>query len=164
MKTSRVEFVNPFLESTYIFFSSMLSAKARRGMPGLSDGSKRPNEVLALIGISGKVRGSLAISMPIETAMAIAERLTGTASSDFDDLVSDCLGELVNIIAGGAKAKLSELLGTTLDLTLPTVIRGGSYEMYSPSQVRWLEVPFTSELGPFALRVTLDTSGLPKTT
>lgn len=127
-------------------------------MPGLTDGSKRPNEVLALIGISGVVRGSLALSMPIETTLAIAGRMLGTPSSEFDETVSDCLGEVVNIIAGGAKAKLSELLKTTLDLTLPTVIRGGSYEVYSPSRVRWLEVPFSSDLGNFALRVTLDTT------
>ncbi|HOJ33965.1 MAG TPA: chemotaxis protein CheX [Candidatus Hydrogenedentes bacterium] len=156
VNTLRAEFVNPFLESTYAFFSSMLSCKARRGMPGLTDGSKRPNEVLALIGISGAVRGSLAITMPAETAIAIAGKLLGTQLSGFDETVSDCLGEAVNIIAGGAKAKLSELLNTTLDLTLPTVIRGGSYEMYSPSRVKWLEVPFSSDLGNFALRVMLD--------
>jgi len=154
----KAEYVNPFLASVYHLFSTMLSSKARRGSPGLSDGRKRPTEVMALIGLSGPIRGTVALSFPVETAMSISSRVVGTEVTEVDETVSDAIAELVNIVTGGAKAKISEHVGTTLDLTLPTVIRGDKYRVYSPSKALWLEVPFTSDLGPFTLRVTFDAS------
>lgn len=156
MTKLKAEYVNPFLESVYHFFSTMMGCRARRGMPGLSDGSKRPREVMALIGLSGPVRGTVALSFPVETALAIASKLLMTEIREFDETVADAVSEIVNIVAGGAKAKISEQVGSTLDLTLPTIIRGEEYRVFSPSRALWLEVPFSSELGAFTLRVTFD--------
>jgi chemotaxis protein CheX len=156
MKRLRAEYVNPFLESVYVLFSTMLGSKARRGAPNLTDGSKRPKEVMALIGLSGPVRGTVALSFPNETSLKMAGKLLMTEITELDETVSDTIAELVNIVAGNAKAKLSEQVGTTLQLTLPTVIRGDEYRVYSPSRALWLEVPFQSDLGPFTLRVTFD--------
>jgi chemotaxis protein CheX len=156
MKRLRAEYVNPFLESVYSLFSTMLSSKARRGNPGLVDGNKRPQEIMALIGLSGPVRGTAALSFPVETAKSMSSRLLMMEVDEVDESVCDAISELVNIVAGGAKAKLSEQVGATLELTLPTIIRGDQYRVYSPSKALWLEVPFTSELGEFTLRVTFD--------
>lgn len=156
MKRLRAEYVNPFLESVYSLCTTMLSSKVKRGQPGLSDGSKRAREVMALIGLSGAVRGTIGLSIPETTAMAMSGRLLMTEVAAMDETVSDAISELVNIIAGNAKAKLSEQVGVTLDLTLPTVISGDEYRVYSPSKAIWLEVPFSSDLGDFSLRVTFD--------
>ncbi len=156
MTRLKAEYVNPFLESVYHFYSTMMSCKVRRGAPGLSDGSKRPREVMTLIGLSGPVRGTVALSFPIETALAMAGKLLMTEMPEFDETVSDAISEIVNIVAGGAKAKISEHVGSTLDLTLPTIIHGDEYRVFSPSRALWLEVPFSSELGAFTLRVTFD--------
>ncbi len=156
MNRLKAEYVNPFLESVYYVYRTMLSSNARRGAPGLSDGSKRKHEVMALIGLSGAVRGTVALSFPVNSALAVAGRLLSEEMSELDENVSDTISEIVNIVAGNAKAKLSEKAGTTLDLTLPTLIRGDEYRVYSPSKALWLEVPFTSDLGSFTLRVTFD--------
>ncbi len=73
-----------------------------------------------------------------------------------DDTVSDAIAEMVNIVAGGAKAKLNLGGGAPLDLSLPTVVRGNSYNVDYPSGSVWLEVPFDSDLGSFRLRVTFE--------
>jgi chemotaxis protein CheX len=158
MQRLRAEFVNPFLQSVYNLYGTMLGSKAKRGAPKISDGKRRPKEIMTLVGLSGEVTGTVAISFPAESAIAVASRLLSTDLDEFDESASDAIGEIVNMVAGGAKAKISEIIGSTLELTLPTIIRGDEYVVYSPSKALWLEIPFTSDLGEFTLRVTFEAS------
>ncbi len=73
-----------------------------------------------------------------------------------DETVVDGVAELVNIVAGGAKAKFATANGQPIELGLPTVVRGSDYTVEYGTKVVWLEVPFTSELGAFTLRVTFE--------
>lgn len=152
----KVEYINPFIESVYELFSKMLSAKAVRGEVGLSRGNGNPRDIMALIGLSGQARGTVALTFPTATALAMASRLIGMDIHVVDETVSDAVAELVNIVAGAAKAKLNGSGGTPIDLSLPTVVRGNSYSIDYPSTAVWLEVPFTSDLGVFSLRVTFE--------
>jgi chemotaxis protein CheX len=92
----------------------------------------------------------------------MVSRLLGVEMDSLDATISDALGEMVNIVAGGAKAKFSnENGGPPIDLSLPNVIQGSNYCVDYPSHTTWLDVPFSSELGAFNLRVTfqLDKKG-----
>jgi chemotaxis protein CheX len=158
----KVEYINPFIESVFELFTTMLSAQAARGEVGLCRGSGgNPREIMGLIGLSGHVRGTVALSFPTGTALAMVSKLLGMDTHVVDETVSDAVAELVNIVAGSAKAKLNDSSGEPIDLSLPTVVRGNSYSVDYPSKSVWLEVPFTSDLGPFSLRVTMEVNGLP---
>lgn len=134
----------------------MLGAEARRGQLAISrNGAGKPTEIVAFIGLAGETRGTVALSIPTKTAVSVVERLLGTEQCFVDENVKDCVSELVNIIAGGAKAELSEGLDRPLTLSLPTVVRGSGFEIQYPQNTMWLEVPFESDLGSFTLRVTL---------
>jgi len=155
----KVEYVNPFIESVYELFTTMLSAKATRRKAALSEGAGGGSEVTALIGWSGPARGTIALALPEETALSLAARLLSTEMKEVDETVMDAVSELVNIIAGGAKAKFSQSQGIgTIDLSLPTVI-AGQYDVEYPSQTTWIEVPFDSDLGSFSLRVAFESVG-----
>lgn len=134
----------------------MLNSKARRGRPNLSEGEKRPREIMALIGLSGAIKGTVALSFPEKTAMRITSSMLMMEIEEIDSTVTDTIAETVNIVSGYAKAKLSEQVGSTLDLSLPTVIKGDKYRVYTPSKTIWLELPFESDLGNFLLRITFD--------
>lgn len=149
------QYVNPFIGSVYQFFKSMLACEVKRAGLNLSDGAKREGEVMALIGLSGKVRGSVALSFPDATAVAAVNRFLSTDSTEVDATVLDAIPEFVNIVAGGAKATLSEAVGATLELTLPTVLHGNDFTVYSPTSATWLEIHFSSDVGPFSLRISL---------
>lgn len=152
----KVEYINPFIESVYELFSKMLSSKATRGDIGLCRGEGNPRDIMALIGLSGPARGTVALAFPTPTALAMASRLVGMDIRVMDETVSDAVAELVNIVAGSAKAKFNGKGGTPIDLSLPTVVRGNSYSIDYPSTAVWLEVAFSSDLGPFNLRVTFE--------
>ena len=150
----KAEYVNPFLGGVQDLFGTMLSAKARRVGLGLSDGSRKPDEMMALIGFSGAVRGTAGLYFPEETGMAVAGRLLGTEITALNEDVTDTIGELVNIVAGSAKAKISQQVKQTLDLSLPVVFHGENFTVYSPSQAIWLDVPFACEMGTFGLQLS----------
>lgn len=152
----KVEYINPFIESVYELFSTMLSSRAKRGDVGLVHGEGSPRDIMALIGLSGPARGTVALSFPAGTALAMVSKLLGMETHVMDETVSDAVAELVNIVAGSAKAKMNIPGTTPIELSLPTVVRGNSYSIDYPSKAVWLEVPFTSDLGPFNLRVTFE--------
>ena len=151
----KIEYINPFIEAVYDLFNTMLSAKAKRGEIGVGKPEGNPRDLMALIGLSGPARGMVALSFPVDTALTMVNRLLGTETRVVDDSVSDAMAELVNIVAGGAKAKFP-IDGPPIDLSLPTVVRGNSYNVDYPSGSVWLEVPFESDLGSFTLRVTFE--------
>ena len=150
----KVEYINPFIESVYDLFSTMLSSKATRGDVGVFRQGPNPRDIMALIGLSGHARGMVALSFPSATAINMVNRLLDMDTKVIDDTVSDGIAELVNIVAGAAKAKFPADDGSPIDLSLPTVVRGNSYNVDYPSGTVWLEVPFDSDIGSFSLRVT----------
>lgn len=153
----RAEFVNPFIAGIHELMGTMLSAKVKRMGLGVTDGTTNPYDVMAIIGVSGKLRGTLALSLPYDTCTKMVGRMLGSEVDMDDPMIADAIAEMVNIIGGAAKAKISPLVGSTLDLTLPTVLQGSSFEVYSPAKAVWLEMPFNSELGKFTLMLTFST-------
>ncbi len=151
----KVEYINPFIESIYELFTTMLNSKVERGDVGVVKNAENPRDIMALIGFSGPARGMAAMAFPVSTALAMVNQLLGTETKVVDDSVSDAVAEIVNIVAGGAKAKFGGD-GPPIDLSLPTVVRGNNYSVDYPSQAVWLEVPFKSGLGEFTLRVTFE--------
>ncbi len=151
----KVEHINPFIESVHDLFSTMLSAQAKRGDVGVRKDAPNPRDIMALIGLSGTARGMVALSFPIDTALNMVNRLLESDTKVLDDTVSDAMAEIVNMVAGGAKAKFPAREGERpIDLSLPTVVRGQSYTVDYPSNSVWIEVPFKSELGEFDMLVT----------
>lgn len=152
----KVEYINPFIESVFELFTTMLDSEIERGKIGVTTADANPRDIMALIGLSGPARGTVALSFPTDTALKMVGRILGAEVRIVDDTVSDGVAEIVNIVAGSAKAKLTQGGGAPIDLSLPTVVKGHNYEIDYPSQSVWLEVPFKTGLGPFSLRVTFE--------
>jgi chemotaxis protein CheX len=152
----KAELVNPFIESVQEIFSTMLGSSAKRGQVGLSDSDKSPGDLVALIGISGRATGNVALSLPTSTALGIVGALMGSPHEELNDEVIDGISEIVNMVGGGAKAKMNVDGETPMDLSLPNVISGDNYKVKYPKKTIWLEVPFDSEFGPFVVRITFE--------
>lgn len=149
-----VEYINPFIESVYDLFSTMLSAQATRGNVAIARGDENTRDIVALIGLSGPARGMVALAFPVKTALNIVNRLLDSELRVMDDTVSDAIAEVVNIVAGGAKARFKIETGPPIELSLPSVVRGNKFCVDYPTKSTWLEVPFNSDLGTFTMRVT----------
>lgn len=152
----KVDYINPFIESVCELFSTTFAAQVKRIGVAVCDGDSNPRDLVAIIGLGGEAQGAVALCFPAATALAMVGRLVGSELHIVDDTVSDGLAELVNIVAGAAKARFADTVAEPITLSMPTVIRGGNFKMNQSSQAPWLDVLFTSDLGPFNLRVTFE--------
>ncbi|MBI2421978.1 MAG: chemotaxis protein CheX [Candidatus Hydrogenedentes bacterium] len=149
----KAELINPFIESLNDIFNTMLSGNLRRGPLAISKADSHPYDLMAVIGITGEAAGTVGISFPKETAMKLVGSLLGAELTGIDQVAIDGISEMVNMVAGGAKAKLSNEGGFPLSLSLPNVIVGNNYVVEYPTGTMWLEVPFESDFGAILLRV-----------
>jgi len=145
-------YVTPFVESVGSVFQTMLGVNPKRNTVKVCTGDNGNERVTSLIGISGRMHGCVALSFPPQTALRLAGRMLGTDMKEINEEVIDAISELVNIVAGKAKAKFNT--DPPLQLGLPTVVHGSAYRLKYPSRSVWLEVSFSSEAGDFSMEVT----------
>mgnify|MGYP006293010547 CR=1 FL=1 len=150
-----VAYINPFIEGIDLLFSNMLDTKAQRGKLSLASCTNGGTDVTAIIGMSGPARGTVALGFPVSTALAMASRLLDEDIKTMNPDVTDAMAEMVNIVAGSAKSKLSKG-DQPIDLGLPSIVRGADLELEQPRGSRWIEVPFTTEFGKFYMRVAFE--------
>ena len=105
-----------------------------------------------MIGLSGKAQGTVVVGLSREAALSAAEVLLQERPPEINGDVTDAIGELVNIIAGGAKAKLEHL---DMSVSLPTVITGKSHCIEFPTKVTPICIPFESAWGEITVEVGL---------
>lgn len=148
----KAEYINPFLTSTISAFGTMLACSLIRGTPYVKNGSRPEHEVSGVIGLSGKARGTIVLSLSREAALNATAVLLQEQPTEINADVADAVGELTNIIAGGAKAKLEHL---NMSVSLPTVITGKCHCVEFPKSVTPICIPFESEWGFITVEVGL---------
>ena len=79
-------------------------------------------------------------------------RLGCMRPEDIDSEVIAAIGELTNMIAGGAKTALADL---QMSISLPSVIAGRNHTVSFPTGAVPIGIPFESKFGPLALEVSL---------
>lgn len=148
----QVELLNPFLNATVDVFRTMLSCELTRGQPTLKRSNAPQYEVSGLIGLTGGRQGMVVVSLGRMTAMKATEILLGERPDGIDSQVVDAVGELANMIAGAAKAKLGQF---QLNIGLPSVICGKNHLIGFPSNSTPIVLPFESHIGPVCVEVGL---------
>jgi chemotaxis protein CheX len=147
-----VAYINPFLASTVSVFDTMLNCKLQRGAPYLKNCVQPQHEVSGVIGLSGKAQGTVVVSLSRETALNVAEALLQERPAELNRDVTDAIGEIVNMIAGGGKGALEQL---ELSMSLPTVITGKGHCIDFPRKVTPVCIPFSSDWGEISVEVGL---------
>ena len=143
----RVEYINPFVETSYRVLKEVLGgAEVKRGE-------------LSLKSVAMPVMGvAVLFDMTYETALNLASKMNGETLTQFDDLAKATISELANLITAQAVTKLHEL-GFKFDLTPPTLFAGEKMEIAalpgSAQNVEALIVPLISECGEIELNVAI---------
>ena len=102
--TLDVNIINPFIESTDNLFTVMMNMKVNRGMPYIREDVKNSFYFISgIIGLAGEASGCVVVSFPTNVALRVVSKFIGEEITEMNDDVKDAIGELVNIIAGGAK-------------------------------------------------------------
>lgn len=140
--------VNPILVSTNDVFETMLGCTPTRAGLSLKLSKFPPYELSAIIGMTGAANGTFVFSLPVSTAIALHNRMLGEQRTEIDADVRDTVGEITNMIAGGAKSKLENM---KLTISIPNLISGIGHEIHYPSGIQPICLAFGTELGDFCM-------------
>ena len=151
-----VRYINPFIYSIKNVFQTMLSTDIFISKPCIKQGGEQTADFSALIGLSGDAVGTVALCFPTKTATRTAGKFAGMELTHTDPDFVDALGELANMVAGGAKAKMD---GLNINISLPQVISGSDLRLMQGSGSPTLLLPCDSSLGRFNTEVTMVVTG-----
>ncbi len=157
MQQIETDFVGPFVDSTLNTFTTMLGKSVTRKEAYIKKNHIMFGDITGTIGLSGKLSGSASLSFPASVAIYCVQKLLGDPSADqiTNDDIQDCVGEIVNMVAGGAKTVLHST-AYNMDFTLPTIVSGRGHELYHRPDITDVSVIFDLEsVGEFALDVCI---------
>jgi chemotaxis protein CheX len=144
---------DPFAEAAIQVLSSELGVAVGR----LSHGGHVPPEVFSgiavLVGLTGDVKGLVALVMPIATAMAFAGVMMGEPVTELDAIGQSAVAELGNMVAGLATIRL-EAMGCQSNITPPSVVTGTNTRITTTGTDSWL-IPLETSHGALAVQVAL---------
>lgn len=145
--------ITPFAQSIQNVFSMMLQLPVSVAEPTVKAGGPPSHDVSGIIGMSGDVTGSVVLGLRTETARAIVELFCGERLDPADPDFADALGELVNMICGGAKAMFGET--RSVSISCPSVIVGEGHGVAMPSDIPCVAIPCSTERGEFVIEVAI---------
>jgi chemotaxis protein CheX len=140
-----VEYINPFINATLNVVTTMAFVKVNAGSPHLNKESVTTDDLTGLIGLAGSnVVGSVIISFSEKAILQIVSNMLGETFETMTPDVSDAVGEITNMIVGGAKRMLADK-GFKFNLALPTIIKGKGVTLQLKTRGPRVVVPFTIE-------------------
>jgi chemotaxis protein CheX len=144
-------YVKPFIESTKAVFSTMLSADISFGHP-YAVASPPRFDVSGIIGMTGDVVGAVVLSLPTDVARKMVAKFTSSPVDESSEDFADAIGEIVNMISGGAKAQFK---GKSVSISCPSVVVGPGHTVKRPSNTPCISIPCKSVFGDFSIDVSI---------
>ncbi len=149
-------FINPFLDAIINVLETMAQTTAKAQKPFVKKDKVSLGIVTGVIGMAGEqTKGSMAISFSEGAILHIATNMLGETLSEVDATVIDLVGEITNMVTGGAKRILSEK-GYKFDLAIPIMISGEDHKIIHKTNGPILIIPFDTEAGDFVVEVCFE--------
>lgn len=101
-----------------------------------------------IVGFGSDWSGALVIQCPKPLALSLTNLMLGDGQPVDDDTVKDAVGEIVNVVAGSMKLRLSSC-GVTSSLSLPTIVEGNPHQVSSIGRGGWCIAKFSLPEGEF---------------
>jgi len=148
----KAEYINPFINAAKNVIQTMAQTNVTNDKPHLKTNTTTFGKVSGIIGMaSTSISGNMIISFQKECILNIVSKmLMEPIKDDIDNDVVDAVGELTNMICGGAKAELSQM-GHSFDLATPTMVVGKDIEISNYSTAPTIVIPMSTENGDFVI-------------
>lgn len=143
--------IKPFIESVSNVFQTMLQLPVRIKEPHAKKPGSPSHDVSAIIGMSGDIEGAVVLSFPTGTAEGVVNLLTGEVMEPDNADFADAVGELVNMVSGGAKAKFD---GRHINISCPSVVIGIGHAVYGGKDVVCIVIPCECDCGEFSVEIS----------
>lgn len=153
-----VRYINPFVRSITNTFETMCSLPVVVGKPELKSNDGPGTDVSSVIGFSGDAAGCVVLHFSFEIASKVATRFAGIDITPEHPDFADAIGELANMVAGGAKGQFD---GLKISISLPNVIVGENHNFSASRIAPRIVIPCDTEVGRFNVEIGMEL-GKPK--
>lgn len=121
--------INALLNSLFIIFKTMVRLDIQAGVPVLKQDNIAKGAASGLINMKSEgTSGSVALSLTLPTIRKISLGMLGEEFTSINKDATDLVGELTNMLVGGAKRILSEK-GHEFDMHTPQLLVGDQHEI-----------------------------------
>lgn len=145
--------INALLESLFTIFSTMVNMKINAGVPVAKKGSSAQGDVTGLIGMKAEgASGSVALTLSMPVIRAISLKLFGEEIAIINKEATDLVGELTNMLVGGAKRILSEK-GHDFDMQTPLLFTGKGHDIVHLTSGQTVLMPIEIDKDEFYLEL-----------
>jgi chemotaxis protein CheX len=141
----------PLVNSIRAVFSTMVKVDVTICRPHVKIEPAPLYDVSGIIGLSGDLIGSIVVSFEAGAAAKIVSVFAGMELDPKGPDFPDAVGELANMIAGGAK----KALGGLANITVPSVILGRGHTVARLSDVPCIVIPCETPVGNFAVEISI---------
>ena len=148
-------YINPFLTATIDLFDQSFGLKPTVGAAYIDErASSHRWDISAIMVLTGNAVGVVVLRLTKLLADKLLEKSGVTWSSDDEreKLVTEMVGELVNIIAGNASGRLTDF---DVDISVPVVVQGKNHTISWPERSPVIAIPFATNLGHFLVNVSI---------
>ncbi len=150
-----VKYINPFISSFTNTVKTMMDLDVKTLKPYIRDETATLGDITGVIGFAEKkIMGSVALSFPKEAALILYEGMTGEREEELTPDVEDCIGEVANMVAGGAKTVLASQ-GLSFNISVPSVVVGENHTIRHRAETPIVVIPFLVEEIKFVMEVTM---------
>ena len=130
-----VQYINPFIEASNLIISQTTGFQSTLGKVYIKDTPCKSDNVVVLIGLTGKIRGNVIISFNPKLACKIASAMMGGMPvPELDEMAKSAIGELCNMILGTTATILSKNK-IEIEITPPTLFVGKNMSFTSSNSV-----------------------------
>lgn len=147
------EFVKPFINAVQKVINMEIKMDVEMGNVCLQQPSYTTRDVTIMIGILGKVQGTILYGMDEKTALDLVSEIFGYKFAEFDRIVASGIREMCNIITSMATIEI-EKLGYNSIVTPPTLITGTGVRITTFNLERLL-IPVETKFGRIDISAVL---------
>jgi chemotaxis protein CheX len=149
------KYINPFINAVVTTMETMMDVSPVRGTPYLKGEHTTQGDISSIIGFGGpNISGSVALSFPLPVALKIYSLMMGETVYRITSDVQDVVGEIANIVAGAAKAEMSEQ-ELSFELSIPTVVIGKGHVLGSKGDIPVMVIPMEIGKHRFIMEITM---------
>jgi len=129
---------------------SMMIGEAIDAIDEPSLGPVSTEAMTVLLGLTGEIQGSISVSLGEAAAIQWTKALIDHETTEVDQTVVDAVGELGNMVVGGAKRRMAR---NGLSMSLPTVFRAGHGSLVFPTHTTPVHIHY--RFGHFVLTLVI---------
>jgi chemotaxis protein CheX len=147
------EFINPFIAALLNVMQTMAQTELVPGKPKKKSDDQADGDISGLIGMVGdNIQGSMSISFEEGLVLEIMHKMLGEKPEGIDSDVKDMVGEITNMICGGAKNDLGQK-GYDFGMATPMVVSGKKHSITHQVDGKKMVMPFAHESGNLYLEM-----------